>query len=217
VRNPIVDAYWSFRSPYSYIALPRMRVMREEMQVQWNFKVVSPLAIRLPEHFTRQDRMARPYLLLDSARAARYLGIPFGRPRPDPIVQDPDTLAIAKEQPHIHRLTRLGAAATGHGRAFELAEEVGRMLWDGTVDGWNQGDHLERAVRRAGLDLHELEAEIAADPARFDALIRQHEQEQRAARHWGVPMFVYDGEPYFGQDRLEHLAWRIAQDAQSPA
>src|SRR3546814_2600068 len=96
------------------------------MNVEWNFKIVSPLAIRLPEHFTRQDKLARPYLLLDSARAAHYLGIPFGRPRPDPIVQNPDTLEISNEQPHIHQLTRPGAAATRHGRAFELAGEVGR-------------------------------------------------------------------------------------------
>src|SRR3546814_905131 len=102
VPKHVVDAYWSFRSPYSYIALPRMRALREEMNIDWNFKIVSPLAVRLPVHFTRQDKMARPYLLLDSARAARYLGVPFGRPRPDPNVQDPDTLEIAKEQPHIH-------------------------------------------------------------------------------------------------------------------
>src|SRR3546814_6104963 len=97
------------------------------------------------------------------------------------------------------------------GREFELAEEVGRMLGDGTIDGWNQGNHLEQAVRRAGLYLHELEAEIAANPGAFDAIIQQHESEQRASRHWGVPMFVYDDEPYFGHDRLDHLAWRIAQ------
>lgn len=212
MRKLTVDAYWSFRSPYSYIALPKMRMMRDEMNVSWNFKFVSPLAIRLPEHFTRQDKLARPYLLLDSARAARYLGIPFARPRPDPIVQDPVTLEIAQEQPYIHRLTRLGAAATRHGRAFELAEEVGRMLWDGTVDGWNTGEHLDVAVRRAGLELSELEAEIAADPAGYDSLIRGHEQDQRAAGHWGVPMFVYANEPYFGHDRLDHLAWRIGQE-----
>jgi len=46
-----VDAYLSLRSPYSYLALDRMRAMVERDEVRWNIKFVSPLAIRLPIHF----------------------------------------------------------------------------------------------------------------------------------------------------------------------
>lgn len=206
-----VDAYLSFRSPYSYLALDRMRAMAERDAVQWNVKFVSPLAVRLPSHFKRPDPLARPYFFRDSARVAECLGMPFRRPLPDPIVQDPVTLEIAARQPYIHRLTRLGAAATLRGKALDFAQEVMRLLWDGSVDGWDQGDHLRRAAERAGLVLQDLELAIAQDPGVFDALIERHEREQRQAGHWGVPLFVFQGEPFFGQDRMDHLRWRLAQ------
>jgi 2-hydroxychromene-2-carboxylate isomerase len=27
--------------------------------------------------------------------------------------------------------------------------------------------------------------------------------------HWGVPMFTFHGEAFYGQDRLDQLRWRI--------
>ncbi|PKO70427.1 MAG: disulfide bond formation protein DsbA [Betaproteobacteria bacterium HGW-Betaproteobacteria-16] len=210
-----VDAYLSFRSPYSYLALERMRSMAEHDEAHWNVKFVSPLAIRLPVHFKLPDPLARPYFFRDSARVAEFLGIPFRRPLPDPIVQDPISLEIAAKQPYIHRLTRLGALATQHGLAFEFAQEVMRMLWDGSVDDWDKGDHLQRAVSRVGLDLHDMERKIVAEPGPLDALIQRHEREQREAGHWGVPLFVIEGEPFFGQDRMDQLRWRLKQKTHS--
>ena len=29
------------------------------------------------------------------------------------------------------------------------------------------------------------------------------------AGHWGVPTMVLNGEPFFGQDRIETLRWRL--------
>ena len=29
--------------------------------------------------------------------------------------------------------------------------------------------------------------------------------------HWGVPTFVFRKEPFFGQDRIELLRWRLDQ------
>jgi 2-hydroxychromene-2-carboxylate isomerase len=208
-KAPVVDAYLSFRSPYSYLALPRMKAMEVAGEVHWNVKFVTPLAIRLPSYFERNAPLQRPYLLRDTRRLAEFHGIAFRRPKPDPIVQDDDTLAISSEQPYIRRLTRLGAWATPHGRAHALAQEVMTMLWDGRVDGWDTGDHLAAAVARAGMDLRVMEADIAKDPAPYDALIERHEAEQRQAGHWGVPLFVFEGEPFFGQDRMDVLRWRM--------
>jgi 2-hydroxychromene-2-carboxylate isomerase len=208
---PTVDAYFSFRSPYSYLALKRMGDMQAAGEVHWNVKFVTPLAIRLPSHFERNAPLQRPYLLRDTNRIAAYHGIPFQRPTPDPIVQDDDTLAISAEQPYIRRLTRLGAWATPHGLAHALAQQVMTMMWDGQVKGWDTGRHLADAVARAGMDLAEMERDIAKNPTPFDALIERHEAEQRAAGHWGVPLFVFEQEPFFGQDRMDLLQWRLRE------
>jgi 2-hydroxychromene-2-carboxylate isomerase len=206
-----IDLYWSFRSPYSYLALHHVRALSKTYALRWNVKVVYPLAIRTPDFFQRMDKGWRPYLLIDTQRLAQYLGMPFRRPTPDPIVQDPKTLVIAAEQPHIHRLTRLGAEAAARGKALALIDTVGTLLWDGSVVGWNEGDHLRQAVARAGLDLDEMEQAIAQDPAARDRQIECNEADLKAAGHWGVPTFVFQGEPFFGQDRVDLLLWRLQQ------
>jgi len=30
--------------------------------------------------------------------------------------------------------------------------------------------------------------------------------------HWGVPTFVFNGEPFFGEDRFGTLCWRLAKE-----
>ena len=37
------------------------------------------------------------------------------------------------------------------------------------------------------------------------------EAAQTAAGHSGVPLCVFEGEPFFGQDRLALLQWRLEQ------
>ncbi|HEX6362497.1 MAG TPA: 2-hydroxychromene-2-carboxylate isomerase, partial [Albitalea sp.] len=64
--------------------------------------------------------------------------------------------------------------------------------------------------------LADMERAIAADPQRRKALIESNQAAQRAAGHWGVPLFVFDGEPFFGQDRIDVLLWRMKQKGLRP-
>lgn len=206
-----VDLYWSVRSPFCYLALPRIAALAQERDVQWNLRIVYPLAIRYPEHFKNQHPLARRYHFADCNRVAESLGIPYCRPTPDPIVQDMETHAIAPEQPHIFRLTRLGVEANRRGKGLPFIAEISHMMWDGSVKGWNEGDHLERAAQRAGLDLNDMLRAVDAAPDDFDAEIEVNQAAQSAAGHWGVPLFVFDDEPFFGQDRFDLLVWRMTQ------
>ena len=43
------------------------------------------------------------------------------------------------------------------------------------------------------------------------AEIEQNQQALDAAGHWGVPTMVLRGEPFFGQDRIGTLRWRLDQ------
>jgi 2-hydroxychromene-2-carboxylate isomerase len=204
-----VDLFFSFRSPYSYLALTRTRKMIAEYDVTVNLRPVYPLAVRVPGFFKRTNPQFAKYVMLDSMRVARHENIPFRFPRPDPIVQDMATLDVAEHQPHIHRLTRLGAAAQIDGRSLEFTDAVSRVLWDGTVKGWNEGDHLARAAQAAGFDLAAMDSAIAADPDRYEEVIKDNEAAHAAAGHWGVPTFVFENEPFFGQDRIDLLIWRM--------
>jgi 2-hydroxychromene-2-carboxylate isomerase len=209
--NLTIDLYWSFRSPYSYILLPRVLALRENYLISVDFRIVHPAAIRNPSYFARMDPIARPYFLLDSARAAAFHGLPFRRPVPDPINQDPKTLTIAAEQPLSLHLGRLGIAATECGRGIEFGWEVSKLLWSGEVDGWDTGEHVAEAARRAGLDPARLQSAVDAHSERFDAKLAENDRGLRAAGHWGVPTMVFENEPFFGQDRLDMLVWRLKQ------
>ncbi len=206
-----IDVFWSFRSPYSYLATPRLVDLSESVDLDVRVRPVLPLAVRDPRFFERVDPLFGPYLLRDTRRIAEALGIDYGWPRPDPVVMEPKTGAYPSEQPTIHRLTRLGVAASLRGRGLPFIHEVSQIIWNGKVDGWNQGPHLADATARAGLDLPELDRAIAADPESYASEIDRNQEALRAAGHWGVPTCVFEGEPFFGQDRIDLLVWRLNQ------
>ena len=82
-----VDVYWSFRSPYSYLATPGLLEMRDNYDVAVNLRVVLPIAVRAPELlFNPQNANRTRYILTDWWRRAEYLGMPHAWPSPDPIV-----------------------------------------------------------------------------------------------------------------------------------
>ena len=70
---------------------------------------------------------------------------------------------------------------------------------------------MAQATARAGLDLIELDSTIADDPSTHCAVIAANQQALSDAGHWGVPTFVFEREPFFGQDRIDTLRWRLAQ------
>ena len=209
------DLYFSFRSPYSYLAVGRYRQLAEDYAVDIALRPVYPLAIREPDFFERNHPNWLSYTMLDMFRVAQFEGIPFGPPRPDPIVQDVATRKIAADQPYVRRITRLGEAAARRGKGLAFAAEAARLIWGG-AENWHEGGHLAGAAQRAGLDLAELDAEAESDAEALDAEIGANQRALEAAGHWGVPTLVFDGEPFFGQDRVAMAKWRMEQKGLLP-
>ena len=202
-----VDLFFSFRSPWSYYGVWQMYELQQEYAVTVNLRVVNPIYIRYHDFFDKIHERWRPYFFTDLLRYSEYRGLPIGTPRPDPINTD----LPAEDLGHlVLMLNPLGIAAEAAGRGVEFAREVSAIVWDGQVDGWDQGSHLEEAAERAGLGLSALNAWVDdnADnwPAQLlanDAALEEH--------HWGVPTMLFEGEPFFGQDKIELLRWRMQQ------
>ena len=207
-----VDVFWSFRSPYSYSATPQMTQLESRWDLGFRIRPVYPIAIRLDGWFKNANPMWRPYLVRDVMREAERHAIPFAWPQPDPVLMDMKTGEVPKAQPFIHRLTRLGVAAAEAGRGLEFITEVSGTLYGGRVQNWHEGTHLFEASARAGLDLEELDQRITADAAHYDAIIEKNQADHKACGHWGVPTFAFNGEPFFGQDRLDALIWRLQKN-----
>ena len=207
--SEIIDVYWSFRSPYSRLVTADLFPLRDDFDVDVQIRPVLPLAIRFPESlFTSEDRRAPRYIGMDSHRRGEMLGRPIIWPQPDPVVQDFATMEISDEQPYIFRLTKLGVEANRQGKGLEYIQHVSELIFGGTR-GWDQGDKLKDAAAEAGLDLDAMEAAIA-DGDHMEE-IERNQDGLDASGHWGVPTMVFRAEPFFGQDRIDTLRWRLDQ------
>jgi 2-hydroxychromene-2-carboxylate isomerase len=204
------ELYWSYRSPYSYLATPRYRELMKRYDLEITLRPVYPLALRTPDFFERNHPNWMGYTFRDMIRVGEYLGVPMMMPNPDPIVQDPVTRKIADDQPYAWRIVRMGQAAARRGKGFEFADEVSQMVWGGTAD-WHLDENLGPAAERAGLNLAELEQEAADDADSLDEEIAANQAKLEEAGHWGVPTLVFDNEPFFGQDRIDIAVWRMKQ------
>jgi 2-hydroxychromene-2-carboxylate isomerase len=207
-----IDVFWSFRSPYSYLATPRLVELERDYDLTINVRPVYPLAVRFGEFFERAHPMWIPYLMLDTVRIAEMLGLPYRWPRPDPVKVDMVTRKAVPDQPYIHRLTRLGCAAAEAGIGLPFLYQVSRTIWSGETDNWDKGDHLAKAVDRAGGKLEALDSSIDSNPQKYEALIAENQNAHEACGHWGVPTMAFRGEPFFGQDRFDVLLWRLKQN-----
>ena len=204
------DLFWSFRSPYSYLATRRYVALTEQYDLEIALRQVFPLAVRKKDFFSSGPPGWLAYTMRDVIRMAQFHDIPIAMPRPDPIVQDLATGEVAEEQPHIFRLVRMGQAASRRGRGLAYADAVSRLIWGGT-DGWNEGDHLSDAAASVGLDHDDLAGEAERDADALDAEVRANQEALETAGHWGVPTLLFEGEPFFGQDRIEVALWRMKQ------
>jgi 2-hydroxychromene-2-carboxylate isomerase len=206
-----IECFWSFRSPYSYLLVPRLAALVHDFDVACAVRIVRPIAVRQPTFFSAGDPLWITYLMRDTKRVAAYLGMPYRWPRPDPVVMDMATRTYPVEQPYIHRLNHLGQLASERGHGLAFIEAVSRLIWNGRTDDWHLGDHLARAAAEAGLDLAEMDRALDRDGDRLAAAIEANERDQRAAGHYGVPLMAFDGEPFFGQDRFDQLVRRLEQ------
>lgn len=208
-----VDVFYSFRSPYSYLAAPRLAAMATTYNIDIRLRPVLPLIVRKPEWFRTSNPLLFKYIAaIDCPRVAQYLDLPYQWPKPDPVNVEIDAEGIyvmGKEQPNIYRLVYLGVLAEERGKGIAFANEVSRVIW--STDGWDQGTYLTDAAAKVGLDLREMDAIIQQDEARLRKAVDANLDELEKAGHWGVPTCVFQGEPFFGQDRLDLLLWRLKQ------
>lgn len=206
---PTLEIYWSFRSPYSYLACDRLMAIKRDYDLDTEFRPVRPLALRESDYFARARTQFLPYLMQDVAREAGRLGVPIAPPNPDPVQMDFASRKVDADQPLMDRIMPLGIAACQMGTGLEFAAAVARRIWSGD-EGWCKDDALAAAAAEAGLDLAALEDWAARHGGDVADIIARNEAAQ-LVHHWGVPLMVLDDEPFFGQDRIDALIWRLNQ------
>ena len=192
VTEPIF--YFDFNSPYAYLAAHRVdRLLGAE--VRWQpiaFAFVIRALDRTPWSFTD----ARPAGMREcEERAARY-GLPELRWPPGWPVES-YTLAPLR--------AALVAEEHGRLREFSLAAFAENFV-HGT--GVREGGALERTAQTAGVDPTAIREGI--ERPEIKERLRDATDGALAAGVQGVPTVLVDGQPFWGDDRLEAAATRLA-------
>ena len=206
-----IDLYWSMRSPYCYLALDRLLALGQEPDVMVKIKHVWPGAMRRKGYFSNLNPNYPRYHTRDTARIAEFLCLPYGRPKPDPLVFDRQTREPLDraQQPYIGRLTRMAQLAVERGAGMLFLDNIMRTIWNGKIENWDRGNHLKSAITAAGLDFRVLTHLAGLEKDRLDTIIDSNGEDLSNAGHWGVPCMIFQSEPFFGQDRIELLRWRL--------
>lgn len=180
-RPRSLDFFFSFRSPYSYIAIGLAAAVAERHGVELEIRPVLPMVMRGLEVPTAK----RLYIVRDAKREADRLGIPFG-PLADPLGGGVERcLAL---YPHF--------AERGEGLAFLRA--VGKAIW---AEGRpvRKPAVMRKALADAGLDPAPVDRVAPDDAPRYAETNREALNELGL---WGVPSFRVGDLAVWGQDRL---------------
>lgn len=187
--GPTIEAWFSFRSPYSWLFMPRIRQLARAYGARLELRPILPMVMR----GLAVPRVKTVYIALDCKREAERLNLPFGR------IVDPVGAGAERALAVLHHAIDLGL-----GEAF--AESGLRAAFaDGLALAEDGG--LFEAARRAGLS----DAQTAA--ALADPSWRRRVEDNRAALLdaglWGAPTFRVSGAAaHWGQDRL----WMLEDD-----
>ena len=207
-----VDLYFSFRSPYSYFILPRIIDLRDHYDVNINFKLVYPLAIREPHFF--HGKNAFTYFIpktFDYFLQAKKLGMKFKAPKPDPINQNMLTGKISNNQPLIFDLCHLGQSMCNRNLGIEFAYEISNSIFGGKKD-WHTDNHLFSICSKLKVDFEEIRNSSKINEKNIIKEIESNQNEQLSIGHHGVPLTVYKDKFFFGQDKFDKLINELRRD-----
>lgn len=187
-----IEFLFEFASPYSYIAAHRIDAIaaRHGRQVEWRPFLLGVVARELGTIPLTAQKQKGGYSAMDFARSARQHGLAFALQAgfPHSSVQAARAFYwLAERDPTLARrfALRVFDAYHGEGRDMSAADSVADLAAEVGAD---------RGAVLAGL----------SEPAIKERLKRETE---RAAERdvFGAPFFFVDGEPFWGNDRIEQI------------
>jgi 2-hydroxychromene-2-carboxylate isomerase len=194
-----VDYYFSPMSPWSYLGHARFAGIAKRHGAAINAKPVDygrifPISGGLPVAKRAPQRQA--YRMVELKRWSKFLDVPLIlEPRFFPY----DSSLAAR--------LIIAADGRGAGSAMRLAGAIFKGCW---AENRNMGDESELAkvCQEQGLEPRGLIAAAKSDEGqkRFEELT----DEAIALQVFGAPTYVYKGELYWGQDRLDFLDRALA-------
>ena len=177
-----LEFFFSFRSPYSYLALERVLKLSKHYQLALQIKPVLPMVMR----GLSVPPAKRFYILKDAAREAARAQVPFGK------ICDPVGTGV-------ERCMAIWPLAEREKKLARFVTEATRAIWSRGVNVANDAG-LRSVVEAAGLKWSD--AQQALKDNGWIEQATNNRNEMVAAGSWGVPTFRLRGVTVWGQDRL---------------
>ena len=187
----ILEFFPSLNSPYTYISFERVKQIESDYPVRVITKPVLPMLMRNMEIPSYKGK----YILTDTAREARRLGIKIG-----PILSP-----LGKPA---ERAYSLFPWVNSHGKGLDYMYELMKSSFADGVD-IGKKKYLKNLIK--SLDLNWKEASKELDSNNWKQILEQNRLDMYEGNSWGVPSFKLIDEQksevqtIWGQDRI----WQI--------
>jgi 2-hydroxychromene-2-carboxylate isomerase len=187
-----VELYLSFRSPYSYVAVPQLIELRDRYGIEIDARPVLPMVMRgLPV-----PRAKRLYIARDAKREADRLGVPLGR------VCDPLGKGIG------HAMAVFYHCAKPRGIGLDFFHSIAKGSWSEGRDIAELRDLVDLAER---VGIGEVDVRGAIAQRDWEAQAQNHRAALTKLGLWGVPSFRIGDYASWGQDRVALVKAEIAR------
>lgn len=194
-RGESLEVFFSFRSPYSCIALQRVFRLSRHYGLDLQIRPVLPMVMR----GLTVPAAKRLYIVMDTKREAQVAQVPFGR------ICDPVGVGV-------ERCMAIWPLAEREGKLAEFVFNAATGIWSEGVDVASAAG-LARILAKTGIDHAAAMTALADDGWRARA--EANRADMVAAGNWGVPGFRFRGEMFWGQDRITALECRVIAAAGS--
>lgn len=188
---PPLEFFFSFRSPYSYLAIRRVFAIADAFGLRLQIRPVLPMVMRGMQVPAAKLR----YIAADTFREAERLAIPFGK--------FADPLGAGVE-----RCLATFYYASGEKKEREFVLNAATAIWSEATDvATDKG--LRKITGRTGLFWPDVKNAIASDEWRD--IVEENRASMTASGSWGVPTFRLGDFTVWGQDRIWLLLRHIEE------
>ena len=198
----VIDYYLSPVSPWTYLGAERFRKLAASHNAEVNVFIMD-LGMVFPETgglpLPKRSPQRQAYRLQELARFSAFLDIPLSvKPAHFPPSSPLANLVIM-------------AAREGHGSetAMKASEALLAQIWSQDTD-IGDSTTVISALNAAGLPGDVLVSDAQANSDAYAELVAKDSRAAIEANIFGAPSFVVDGEVFWGQDRLDMLAWYLS-------
>jgi 2-hydroxychromene-2-carboxylate isomerase len=193
--SKVCEYFFAPHSPWSYLGQQRLIDLAKKYAIKIELKpcdLSRVLAASGGIALSKRAPQRQAYRLVELQRWSDFLALPINvQPQFFPVTPDPAALMIIATQ-----------LAHGKETALNLTTAIMRAIWH---DQKNIADPDTLAALACDLDLDGKQLVKSSETASVQHDYDRFTNEAIAANVFGAPWYVYQGEGYWGQDRLDFL------------